>query len=92
MHTCFTQNIDTLERKAGVPAEKIVEAHGSFADQHCIDCGAAYPEDKRRDAISNKEIARCTKKKCNGLVKPDIVFFGESVSRDLGTLDCDCGH
>ena len=28
----FTQNIDTLERVAGIPAEKLVEAHGSFGD------------------------------------------------------------
>ena len=27
----FTQNIDCLEREAGVPGDKIVEAHGSFA-------------------------------------------------------------
>ena len=83
LHTCFTQNIDTLERKAGVPPEKIVEAHGSFADQHCIDCGAPYPDDKMRDAIAKKEIARCERKKCRGLVKPDIVFFGESVRKFL---------
>ena len=35
---CFTQNIDTLERMAGVKADKIVEAHGSFATSRCIDC------------------------------------------------------
>lgn len=35
---CFTQNIDTLERMAGVTAENIVEAHGSFATSRCIDC------------------------------------------------------
>ncbi|KAJ7893146.1 hypothetical protein B0H14DRAFT_2559963 [Mycena olivaceomarginata] len=29
-HTCFTQNIDSLERSAGVPEEILVEAHGSF--------------------------------------------------------------
>jgi NAD-dependent histone deacetylase SIR2 len=28
---CFTQNIDTLEREAGLPGEAVVEAHGSFA-------------------------------------------------------------
>ena len=33
----FTQNIDCLERKAGVPDDKIIEAHGSFAQQHCIE-------------------------------------------------------
>jgi len=27
----FTQNIDCLEREAGVSDEKIIEAHGSFA-------------------------------------------------------------
>lgn len=35
LYTCFTQNIDTLERRAGVPVEKIFEAHGSFATQRC---------------------------------------------------------
>ena len=34
----FTQNIDTLERIAGVTGENIVEAHGSFATSRCIDC------------------------------------------------------
>jgi NAD+-dependent protein deacetylase SIR2 len=38
---CFTQNIDTLERMAGVKPELIVEAHGSFATSSCIDCGEA---------------------------------------------------
>jgi NAD-dependent histone deacetylase SIR2 len=36
---CFTQNIDTLERIAGVKPKYIVEAHGSFAASRCIDCG-----------------------------------------------------
>jgi NAD-dependent SIR2 family protein deacetylase len=27
----FTQNIDCLEREAGVPGDSIIEAHGSFA-------------------------------------------------------------
>jgi len=74
---CFTQNIDTLERMAGVPKDLIVEAHGSFADQHCIDCHASYDTEKLKDQIKTGEIAKC--KQCKGLVKPDIVFFGESL-------------
>ncbi len=35
---CFTQNVDTLERLAGIPANKIIEAHGSFATQCCVEC------------------------------------------------------
>ncbi len=27
---CYTQNIDALELQAGVPAERVVAAHGSF--------------------------------------------------------------
>ncbi|KAI5981719.1 Sir2 family histone deacetylase Hst2 [Pisolithus albus] len=77
LHTCFTQNIDTLERKAGVPEDKIVEAHGSFATQRCIDCNTPYEEEKMKRAIREAEIPRC--EKCGGLAKPDIVFFGESL-------------
>ncbi|KAL9621891.1 MAG: hypothetical protein Q9160_003712 [Pyrenula sp. 1 TL-2023] len=73
----FTQNIDCLEREAGVPGEKIIEAHGSFATQHCIECRAEYPEDAMRKAVAEKEVPHCLRKGCDGLVKPDIVFFGE---------------
>lgn len=77
LHTCFTQNIDTLERRAGVPAEKIVEAHGSFASQRCIDCNRPYDSEKMKKIVMKSDIPRC--EKCSGLVKPDIVFFGEGV-------------
>jgi NAD+-dependent protein deacetylase SIR2 len=75
----FTQNIDCLERRAGVPAEKIVEAHGSFATQRCIDCKTAYPDDLMKKAVSAGEVPHCIVPQCNGLVKPDIVFFGEAL-------------
>ncbi|KAJ2986042.1 hypothetical protein NUW54_g9925 [Trametes sanguinea] len=78
LDTCFTQNIDTLERQAGVPGDKIVEAHGSFASQHCIECHASVDGAKMRRAVETGDIIRCAD--CGGLVKPDIVFFGESVS------------
>lgn len=73
----FTQNIDCLEREAGVPGDMIVEAHGSFATQRCIDCRTEYPDDLMKKVIIAKEVPRCLRKTCNGLVKPDIVFFGE---------------
>ncbi|EHY59873.1 Sir2 histone deacetylase Hst2 [Exophiala dermatitidis] len=75
----FTQNIDCLEREAGVPADKIVEAHGSFATQRCIECGTEYPDNLMKEMISKKEVPHCIRKSCNGLVKPDIVFFGEAL-------------
>ncbi|KAH1494567.1 hypothetical protein KXV92_002933 [Aspergillus fumigatus] len=77
----FTQNIDCLERLAGVPGEKIVEAHGSFASQHCIDCKAAYPGPQMKEAIAKGEVPHCPH--CNGFVKPDIVFFGEALPEEF---------
>ncbi|KAK3070531.1 Sir2 histone deacetylase Hst2 [Teratosphaeriaceae sp. CCFEE 6253] len=73
----FTQNIDCLEREAGVPDDKIVEAHGSFARQSCIECKHPYPEDDIKQHIAAMEIPRCHE--CKGLVKPEIVFFGEQL-------------
>lgn len=81
LHQCFTQNIDTLELRAGVPPHKVVHAHGSFASQRCIDCGEPYDDDKMKVHIMEKKIAICGE--CAGLVKPDIVFFGESVMFSL---------
>lgn len=90
----FTQNIDTLERIAGVPGEKVVEAHGSFAGNHCVDCKAEmsaedlkkamYPNGGTRVVEGEKVgIPRCQNPGCRtpagGLVKPDIVFFGEGL-------------
>ena len=44
--TCtIWQNIDTLESVAGLEAEKLVEAHGSFRLGHCLDCHAEYTQD-----------------------------------------------
>lgn len=79
----FTQNIDSLEREAGVPDEKIVEAHGSFARQRCIDCGTPYPDDQMKETIAKKDVPYCLTPQCNGLVKPDIVFFGEQLPAEF---------
>lgn len=75
----FTQNIDCLEREAGVPGDLIVEAHGSFANQRCIECKTEFAADRMKEFVLRGEVPRCPEKDCDGLVKPDIVFFGESL-------------
>jgi len=77
----FTQNIDCLDREAGVPGDKIVEAHGSFARQSCIDCSRPYPQDELKRHVDAKSIPRCDH--CKGLVKPEIVFFGEQLPAEF---------
>ncbi|EHK45892.1 hypothetical protein TRIATDRAFT_166209, partial [Trichoderma atroviride IMI 206040] len=75
----FTQNIDCLERAAGVPSDKIVEAHGSFATQRCIECKVVFADDKMKKHVLRGDVPRC--EECKGLVKPDITFFGEALPR-----------
>ncbi|RYO93063.1 hypothetical protein DL764_008035 [Monosporascus ibericus] len=75
----FTQNIDCLERVAGVPDELIVEAHGSFATQRCVQCKTPFPDKEMREHVARGEPPHCAQEGCGGLVKPDIVFFGEQL-------------
>lgn len=84
LHKLFTQNIDCLERAAGVPGDLIVEAHGSFATQRCIDCQTEYPDDLMIKNVETGDIPHCLVPQCNGLVKPDIVFFGEALPAEFG--------
>ncbi|KAI9885831.1 MAG: hypothetical protein M1823_002361 [Watsoniomyces obsoletus] len=75
----FTQNIDCLEREAGVPEEKIVEAHGSWASHRCIECKSPFPRDLMEKTVKERQVPYCLRPDCAGLVKPDIVFFGEQL-------------
>ncbi|KAI5740977.1 hypothetical protein M8J76_009185 [Diaphorina citri] len=84
----FTQNIDNLERIAGLPDDKLVEAHGSFHTSHCLTCRKDYSVAWMKERIFAEVIPTC--EKCNGLVKPDIVFFGENLpSRYFHRVDVD---
>ncbi|KAI9596047.1 DHS-like NAD/FAD-binding domain-containing protein [Syncephalis fuscata] len=73
----FTQNIDTLERRAGLADEFIVEAHGSFHSASCVRCRKSADTEWVKDQIFSDTIPRC--QDCQHTVKPDIVFFGESL-------------
>uniref|UniRef100_A0A182NG16 Deacetylase sirtuin-type domain-containing protein n=1 Tax=Anopheles dirus TaxID=7168 RepID=A0A182NG16_9DIPT len=72
----YTQNIDTLERIAGINEEKIVEAHGTFYTNHCLQCKTAYSLEFVKEKIFADEVPTCP---CGGVIKPDIVFFGEGL-------------
>ncbi|KAF9127595.1 NAD-dependent protein deacetylase sirtuin-2 [Mortierella sp. 14UC] len=89
----YTQNIDSLERLAGLDEELLVEAHGSFATAKCIQCDMTTDSAWVKQHIMASEIPYC--KRCSGLVKPSITFFGESLPRRYSTQidkdfkDCD---
>ncbi|XP_006811176.1 NAD-dependent protein deacetylase sirtuin-2-like [Saccoglossus kowalevskii] len=79
----YTQNIDTLDTRAGIPEDKTVLAHGSFASWHCLgeDCKTSYTLEWVKKIVNDDKIPRCTK--CKSVIRPDIVFFGESLSANF---------
>jgi NAD-dependent deacetylase len=78
LEAVITQNIDGLHQKAG--SRRVLEVHGSVRSGHCRHCDKAYGYDALRVKVLGDAIARC--EACGGVVKPDIVFFGEAV-RDM---------
>jgi len=76
----FTQNIDSLESIAGVDPSLVVAAHGNFDSAHCIETGKEVDVAEVREAILAGEAGwKAMSEKHGGLVKPDIVFFGENL-------------
>lgn len=73
-----TQNIDGLHQRAGTSRDKIVEIHGSNMETVCLKCGDFKPWEKVRSELrSGVKIPHCSV--CGGLIKPNIVMFGEEL-------------
>jgi len=64
----ITQNIDNLHRRAG--SKTVYELHGNIERNYCIKCRTFYNE----ELDFSKGIPKC---KCGGLIRPDVVWFGE---------------
>jgi len=78
----ITQNVDSLHQKAGVPDDKVFELHGNMQWAVCLSCGRRYPfEQVKMRLDSGEEVPDC--EACHGILKPDAVFFGESLPREV---------
>lgn len=77
LRAVITQNIDGLHQRAG--SRRVLSVHGDYWTSHCLRCGRAYDVDQLQRLLAQVEVPRCD---CGGVVKPDVVFFGEPV-RDL---------
>lgn len=90
----ITQNIDMLHQLAG--SQKVIEFHGSYRTASCVSCSKRYEEltyarwEKAMISSPTPPIPRCSA--CNGVLKPDIVFFGETVNgyREAERLVAEC--
>jgi len=87
-----------LEKKAGISDQKLVEAHGSFKSATCNCCSYQLDTSEASSIfwklIEEDKVPGCPK--CNsGLMKPDVVLFGESLparfwdSQNDDLLKCD---
>lgn len=54
----YTQNIDTLEKIAGI--ERVIECHGSFATATCTKCRHQVSSEEIREDIFQQKIPLCT--------------------------------
>jgi NAD-dependent deacetylase len=70
-----TQNIDNLHRRAG--SKIIYELHGNIERNFCIDCNTFFNSD---DIGTTGVAPKCAK--CGGLIRPDVVWFGEMLPQD----------
>lgn len=66
----ITQNIDNLHRRAG--SSRVYELHGNIERNYCMKCGMNY---SNADTSSMRGLPVCSH--CGGLVRPDVVWFGE---------------
>jgi NAD-dependent deacetylase len=77
LEAVITQNIDRLHRAAG--SKRVVEVHGTIETSSCTTCDASYRLEDVADLFEDG-VAQC--KLCTGLVKPDVVLFGEYLPED----------
>lgn len=71
----ITQNIDNLHQEAG--SRRVLEFHGNGKRYYCMDCRKEY-DPARIPGLSPEELPwRC--EACQGVIRPDFVFFGEHI-------------
>lgn len=75
----ITQNIDGLHQAAG--SKTVFELHGSTLRNFCTRCAKAYPVEFIEAAAEIGDgVPRCAA--CGGIVKPDVVLYGEGLDED----------
>ena len=67
-----TQNIDGLHQAAG--SRVVHELHGSVHRNVCTRCGETYSAEW---VLAGEGVPHC--ERCGGLVKPDVVLYGEQL-------------
>ncbi|MFX0188688.1 MAG: NAD-dependent deacetylase [Candidatus Hodarchaeota archaeon] len=76
----LTQNIDGLHQKAHT--KNIVEFHGTVNEAKCLRCKKIYPITTMiNQFLKERTSPYC--EACNGLLKPNAIFFGEPLESEV---------
>lgn len=76
-----TQNIDGLHHKSGLGDDMVAELHGNVRGSRCLDCDTRWPTETVLGWIEGgDEDPHCPR--CGGLVKTDVVMFGEHLPEE----------
>ncbi len=78
LRAVITQNIDALHQRAG--SKNVVEYHGGTGRCHCMGCGRFHDPALAASLTPDDLPWLCGE--CGGLIRPDIVFFGERIPLD----------
>lgn len=73
----ITQNIDGLHRAAG--QTKVCELHGNTRQILCLSCSRKYTMEEAYSQLETELPPRCS---CGGILRPDVVFFGEALPQE----------
>jgi NAD-dependent deacetylase len=76
----ITQNIDGLHQKAGTPAGRVIELHGTMFSVVCVSCGERSPMAAALARVAaGEEDPDCPR--CGGILKSATVMFGQALDR-----------
>ncbi len=81
----ITQNIDNLHQRSG--SNQVVEYHGNFQRFYCRKCFCQYNHQGIKIKAQSSIPVIC--EKCGGIIRPDVVFFGESIPIKAQSLSQD---
>ena len=85
LRTMITQNVDGLHQKAGIPADRVIELHGSNACVACLQCRRRFEWEEvlpffEQHPAPSTECPRCDG--CGGWLKPATISFGQAMPEE----------
>ena len=78
LHALITQNTDGLHAISGIPADKIIEVHGTMRRVMCMSCGQ---RDDMQGVLTRLRAGEADPacETCGGILKSDTISFGQAL-------------